>query len=229
MLANGVPPTASVALLLMAFLTDDASGDEGLAASLGLAGFALFFLGLGVGNWMFMRRRGRSPAAWGTMTFVGAGFGIASLTLVAIHGPELIQPWIFSTADDLINSPLLPSEMTALIVVAVAGLSFGAAVGACQAIVLRLSIWSCLVWLGVSMLAAMSALGASYATDAAYGDVAVLRGSREALELIWSGLSVLTTAFLLTLIYAVPTGTTLWWLLQRAARSHSESLLCRFD
>jgi hypothetical protein len=119
--------------------------------------------------------------------------------------------------------------MMKLIAVAAAGLSFGAAVGVCQAIALRLSIWARLGWLSVSVLATMFAFGAGYAMDTAYGDIAVLMGSRETLGLTSGWLLVLMTTFLLTLIYAIPTGVTLWRLLQRAAHSYSESLLRRFD
>jgi hypothetical protein len=228
-LANGVAPTVFIALVLTSLFVSDTLGNDDLGASLGLAGFALFFLLLGVGNWMFMRRRGHSPAAWGTMTFLGAGCGSVALSFIAVHGPELIQPWIFSTADDLIDSPLPPSEITALIAVAAAGLSFGAAVGVCQAIVLRLSIWARLGWLTISVLATMFAFGIGYAIDTAYGDIAVVTGSRETLGVTWGWLLVVITTFFLTLIYAVPTGIALWRLLQRAARSYSESLLRRFD
>lgn len=228
-LASVVPALPLIAIETQTVLLLDSPADERQAGLLSLFGIGVFLVLLAGGNWLFMRHRAVQPIAWGAMTIIGSVFGLAVAILVAAFGPELVPKWYFATPDDLIDSPLPPSQMTALLVTGGAGIAFGFSLGLFQAIALPFSMLSRLAWLIVSTLAVLSAFLAVFLLDLGYADIldllpAWIPPGRSSL---WSP-RISADVVIAILIYALPTGLTLCLQLRRGLLQ-PRALVDRFD
>src|SRR5262249_15371975 len=118
------PPPA----LLRAVSSAGTPGDDDLNAMIAFGGFAVFFVLLGVSNWLFIRRRGPNPTAWVIMTTVGAVIGAVSVGLIAVVGPDPVSHWYSTTGRAFIDRSWSADEVKEVnddTVAAFAGLAFG--------------------------------------------------------------------------------------------------------
>jgi len=230
LLASIVPALPLIVIWTQTVLLLGSSANERRAGLLAFSGIVLFLLLFAVGNWLFMRHRGTQPIAWGAMTIIGAAFGLVVAGVVVVLGPPLMSNWYFVTADDLIDSPLPPAQMTELLVAVGAGIVFGFGLSLFQAIALPFSMLARLSWLVVSISAVTFAFVAAFLLDLGYDDFLDLIAVRVPSAGLWFwSPRIAVEVVIAILIYALPTGVVLRWLLRCGRRRGQDALADRFD